>query len=94
MIAILLLHPVVPDGKIPEISAAADPKCVLEIVKTVLSDKKDLAAKFEPILTYIGCIAGSLIDRKEKRISFGLSTLSHTLPLSCPMVGPRLPLRL
>jgi len=56
MIAILLLHPVVPDGKSPEILAAADPKGVLEIVKTVLSDKKDLAAKFEPILAYIACI--------------------------------------
>jgi len=67
----------VKDGKIPEISAAGDPKVVLEIVKTVLSGKKDLAAKFEPILAYIACIAGSLIDEKENEV---LIWTEHTVP--------------
>jgi len=67
----------VKDGKIPEISTAGDPKVILEIVKTVLSSKKDLIAKFEPILAYIACIAGSLVDEKENEV---LIWTEHTVP--------------
>lgn len=67
----------VKDGKIPEISTAGDPKVILEIVKTVLSSKKDLVAKFEPILAYIACIAGSLVDEKENEV---LIWTEHTVP--------------
>ena len=68
MIAIVLLHPVVPDGEIREISAAGDPKVVLTIVNTILSGNKDLAAKFEHILAYIASSAGSLIDEKQNKV--------------------------
>ncbi|CUS12761.1 unnamed protein product [Tuber aestivum] len=67
----------VKDGKIPEISAAGDPKVILEIVKAVLSSKKDLVAKFEPILAYIASIAGSLVDERENEV---LIWTEHTVP--------------
>ena len=77
MIAILQLHLVAPDGKIPEISAAGDPQIVLEILNTILSGNKDLAAKFVHILACIACIAGSLIDEKENE---DLIWTEHTIP--------------
>ena len=67
----------VQNGKIPEISAAGDPKIIIEIVKTVLSSKKDLVGKFGPILAYIAAIAGSLIDERENEV---IIWTEHTTP--------------
>ncbi|KAF8457590.1 armadillo-type protein [Kalaharituber pfeilii] len=55
----------VKDGKIPEVSTASSPKVTLEILKTIVEGKNKNAIKFEPILYYVACIAGSLIDEKE-----------------------------
>lgn len=55
------------DGKIPEVSTASSPAVTYEILKNIISAKnKDAVAKFETILQYIACIAGSLIDEKER----------------------------
>lgn len=67
----------VKDGKIPEVSSAGEPKVVFEIIKTILSSHKDLVVKFEPILNYIACIAGSLIDEKENEAALWTE---HTTP--------------
>lgn len=67
----------VKDGKIPEVSSAGEPKVVFEIIKTILSNHKDLITKFEPILNYIACIAGSLVDEKENEVSLWTE---HTTP--------------
>lgn len=67
----------VKDGKIPEVSSAGEPKVVFEIIKTILSSHKDLVIKFEPILNYIACIAGSLIDEKENEVALWTE---HTTP--------------
>ncbi|KAI5785047.1 armadillo-type protein [Peziza echinospora] len=56
----------VENGKIPEVSNASHPKITTDILKNIISAKnKDLAAKFEIVIAYIGAIAGSLIDEKE-----------------------------
>lgn len=67
----------VKDGKIPEVSSAGEPKVVFEIIKTILSSHKDLVVKFEPILNYIACIAGSLVDEKENEAALWTE---HTTP--------------
>lgn len=67
----------VKDGKIPEVSSAGEPKVVMEIIKTILSSHKDLITKFEPILNYIACIAGSLVDEKENEVALWTE---HTTP--------------
>ena len=55
------------DGKIPEVSTASSPKVTFEILKNIITTKsKDAVAQFEPILQYVACIAGSLIDEKER----------------------------
>jgi elongation factor 3 len=67
----------VKDGKIPEISTAGDPKVILEIIKSILSSKKDVFTKFEPVFAYIAAIAGSLVDEKENE---ALIWIEHTNP--------------
>lgn len=67
----------VKDGKIPEIASHGEPKVVFEIIKTILSSHKDLVTKFEPIINYIACIAGSLIDEKENEVALWTE---HTTP--------------
>jgi len=55
------------DGKIPEVSNASHPKITYEVLKNIVTPKnKDAVAKFDTILHYISCIAGSLIDEKER----------------------------
>ncbi|KAF2401720.1 ARM repeat-containing protein [Trichodelitschia bisporula] len=69
----------VKDGKIPEVSKAGDIATVLEVLKSILSSKKNAtAAKFEPILSYVSAIAGQLIDEKETEpIGWVNGTLSY-----------------
>lgn len=66
------------DGKIPEVSTASSPAVTYEILKNIISAKsKDAVTKFEPILQYIACIAGSLIDEKERE---AIVWIEHIIP--------------
>lgn len=67
----------VKDGKIPEISTAGDPKIILGHIKSILSSKKDVFEKFEPIFAYIAAIAGSLVDEGEEESALWIE---HTKP--------------
>jgi elongation factor 3 len=58
----------VKDGKIPEISTAGDISTVSAILKEILLEKKvskDVIAKSEAVINYIGAIAGQLVDEKD-----------------------------
>lgn len=57
----------VKDGKIPEISTAGDISTVAAILKEILEGKvaKEKLANAEPLINYIGAIAGQLVDEKD-----------------------------
>jgi elongation factor 3 len=56
----------VKDGKIPEAQHPGDGTIVKKfLVETLDINHKGIAAKFDPILSYIACLAGQLIDEKN-----------------------------
>jgi len=77
----------VKDGKIPEVSRAGDVETVVGVLKNCLSNHKHAtAAKFEPILNFIGAIGGQLIDEKEIE-PIGWAT--NALPYVTVLVGEK-----
>ncbi|KAL9059760.1 MAG: hypothetical protein Q9162_001061 [Coniocarpon cinnabarinum] len=75
----------VKDGKIPEVSKAGDIATVAGNLKSVLSSKyPDIAAKFEPIVTYVGAIGGQLVDEKENEL---VSWATQCKPSVAALIG-------
>jgi len=77
----------VKEGKIPEVSRAGDIETVVGVLKNCLSNHKGAtAAKFEPILNFIGAIGGQLIDERETE-PIGWAT--NALPYVTVLVGEK-----
>lgn len=72
----------VKDGKIPEISTAGDIDTVAAILKEIIGDKVN--DKSEAIVTYIGAIAGQLVDEKDADVA---SWTQNAQPYITALVG-------
>ncbi|EPS43823.1 hypothetical protein H072_2029 [Dactylellina haptotyla CBS 200.50] len=75
-----------PDGKIPEVSTASEPKVLLETLTSIVdsSSSKAALANYAPILNYIACIAGTLYDEKTNE---QLIWYEHLTPALAAIVG-------
>ncbi|OJJ80746.1 putative translation elongation factor eEF-3 [Aspergillus glaucus CBS 516.65] len=72
----------VKDGKIPEISTAGDIETVAAILKEIIGDKVN--DKSEAIVSYIGAIAGQLVDEKDADVS---SWTQNAQPYIAALIG-------
>jgi len=75
-----------PDGKIPEVSTASEPKVLLETLKSIVAgtSHKDILSTYEPILFYLASIAGTLYDEKENE---QLPWIQHLTPALSAIIG-------
>ncbi|CAG8932166.1 unnamed protein product [Penicillium salamii] len=76
----------VKDGKIPEVSRAADISTVAAILKEILeaTKHKDVIAGSEELINYVAAICGQLVDEKEND---HVIWTTNTLPFITAMVG-------
>ncbi|PYH92215.1 ATPase component of ABC transporter [Aspergillus ellipticus CBS 707.79] len=75
----------VKDGKIPEISTAGDIATVAAILKELLAPKfKAQSESAEAVITYVGAIAGQLVDEKDADVT---SWTQNALPYITAIVG-------
>ncbi|MCJ1325833.1 translational elongation factor EF-1 alpha [Thelotrema lepadinum] len=75
----------VKDGKIPEASHAGDVATVAGILKQILDPKyKDIASKFETIITFVSALGGQLIDEKNND---NVDWIENILPYMTALIG-------
>ncbi|KAF3161569.1 translational elongation factor EF-1 alpha [Orbilia oligospora] len=75
-----------PDGKIPEVSTASEPAVLLETLKSIVSasNHNEVLSKYQPVLSYLACIAGTLYDERSNE---QLIWFEHVVPALAALVG-------